>query len=58
MRLKCDGRWRVAGGKVAIRSRAVSRAVRGKVSFHFRKTVLVPRVEGALEVEMGGGWTD
>lgn len=48
----------MAGGKVAIRSRAVSRAVRGKVSFHFRKTVLVPSVEGALEVEMGGGWTD
>lgn len=48
----------MAGGKVAIRSRAVSRAVRAKVSFHFRKIVLVPNVDRTLEVEMGGGWTD
>lgn len=33
MRLKCDGRLGVAGGKVAIRPRAV----RARVSFHFRK---------------------
>lgn len=54
MRLKCDGRLGVAGGKVAIRSRAV----RARVSFHFRKTVLAPTVEGAQDVEIGGGWAN
>lgn len=48
----------MAEGKVAIGSKALSRVVKAKVSFHFRKIVLVPSMDGALEVEMGGGWTD
>lgn len=36
----------------------MSRAVRARAGFHFRKIVLVPSVEGALEMKVGGGWVD